>query len=353
MNLDYSKLLNRKPIITDLSLIKDFIKGKRIIVTGGAGSIGSEIVRQLVNFNASTVIVYDNAESSMFHLEQEISRTNPKSHIKYVIGDIRDKYRLDEVFDSFKPNIVFHAAAYKHVPMMETNPIEAIKTNVLGTKNVADISFMNEVEKFIMVSTDKAVNPTNVMGATKRIAELYTQFLESKSSTNFIITRFGNVLGSEGSVIPTFIKQIKNGGPVRVTHKEVIRYFMTIPEACQLVLQASVLGNGGEVFLFDMGEPVSINDLAKNLIKHFKSDAEIEYIGLRPGEKLYEELLCDGENMIPTEDNNIMKLNHEEYDFKTLIPKIEKLSKVRINDFYKIIVLMTSIVPEFKRESND
>ena len=353
MNLNYSKLLNRKPIITDLKLIKDFIKGKRILVTGGAGSIGSEIVRQLVKFNASTVIVFDNAESSMFHLEQEISSSNPNSHIKYVIGDVRDKYRLEEVFDSFKPNIVFHAAAYKHVPMMEANPIEAIKTNVLGTMNVSNISYMNEVDKFIMISTDKAVNPTNVMGATKRIAELYTQFLETKSSTNFIVTRFGNVLGSEGSVIPTFINQIKRGGPVSVTHKEVIRYFMTIPEACQLVLQASVLGNGGEVFLFDMGEPVSINDLAKNLIKHFKSNAKIEYIGLRPGEKLYEELLCDGENMIPTKDNNIMKLNHEEYDFKTLIPKIEKLSEVRINDFYKIIVLMTSIVPEFKRESHD
>jgi FlaA1/EpsC-like NDP-sugar epimerase len=353
MKLNYSKLLNRKPIITDLKLIKDFIKGKRILVTGGAGSIGSEIVRQLVNFNASTVTVFDNAEASMFHLEQEISRSNPNSHIKYVIGDVRDKYRLEEVFDSFKPNIVFHAAAYKHVPMMEANPVEAIKTNVLGTMNVSNISYMNEVEKFVMVSTDKAVNPTNVMGATKRIAELYTQFLETKSATKFIVTRFGNVLGSEGSVIPTFVKQIERGGPVSVTHKEVIRYFMTIPEACQLVLQASVLGNGGEVFLFDMGEPVSINDLAKNLIKHFKSNAEIEYIGLRPGEKLYEELLCDGENMIPTEDENIMKLNHEEYDFKTLIPKIEKLSKVRVNDFYKIIVLMTSIVPQFKRESND
>ena len=353
MKLDYTTLLNRKPIFTDTESIRGFVKGKRILVTGGAGSIGSEIVRQLVKFNASTVTVFDNAEASMFHLEQEISRSNPNSHIKYVIGDVRDKYRLEEVFESFKPNIVFHAAAYKHVPMMEANPIEAIKTNVLGTMNVSNISYMNEVEKFIMVSTDKAVNPTNVMGATKRIAELYTQFLETKSTTNFIVTRFGNVLGSEGSVIPTFINQIKRGGPVSVTHKEVIRYFMTIPEACQLVLQASVLGNGGEVFLFDMGEPVSINDLAKNLIKHFKSDAEIEYIGLRPGEKLYEELLCDGENMIPTEDNNIMKLNHKEYDFKTLIPKIEKLSKVRINDFYKIIVLMTSIVPEFKRESND
>ena len=289
----------------------------------------------------------------MFHLGQEISRSNPKSHIKYVIGDVRDKYRLEEVFESFKPNVVFHAAAYKHVPMMEANPIEAIKTNVLGTKNVADISFMNEVDKFVMVSTDKAVNPTNIMGATKRIAELYTQFLETKSATNFIVTRFGNVLGSEGSVIPTFIKQIKQGGPVSVTHKEVIRYFMTIPEACQLVLQAGVLGKGGEVFLFDMGEPVSITDLAKNLIKHFKSNVEIEYIGLRPGEKLYEELLCNGENMIPTNDHNIMKLNHEEYDFKTLIPKIEKLSKIRSNDFYKILLLMKSIVPEFKRESND
>ena len=351
--MDYNKLLGRDPLSTDLNSIQDYIKGKRVLVTGGAGSIGSEIVRQLVNFGASTVTVFDNAEASMFHLEQEVSRTFPKAHIKYVIGDVRDKYRLEEVFDSFKPSIVFHAAAYKHVPMMESNPVEAIKTNVLGTMNVSNISYMNEVDKFVMVSTDKAVNPTIVMGATKRIAELYTQFLETKSATKFVITRFGNVLGSEGSVIPTFIKQIERGGPVSVTHKEVIRYFMTIPEACQLVLQASVLGNGGEVFLFDMGEPVSINDLAKNLIKHFKSKAKIEYIGLRPGEKLYEELLCDGENMVTTDDHNIMKLNHEEYDFKTLIPKIEKLSKIRSNDFYKILLLMKSIVPEFKRESND
>ena len=348
--MDYNKLLGRDPLSTDLNSIQDYIKGKRVLVTGGAGSIGSEIVRQLVNFGASTVTVFDNAEASMFHLEQEVSRTFPKAHIKYVIGDVRDKYRLEEVFDSFKPNIVFHAAAYKHVPMMESNPVEAIKTNVLGTMNVSNIAYMNEVDKFVMVSTDKAVNPTNVMGATKRIAELYTQFLETKSATKFVITRFGNVLGSEGSVIPTFIKQIERGGPVSVTHKEVIRYFMTIPEACQLVLQASVLGNGGEVFLFDMGEPVSINDLAKNLIKHFKSKAKIEYIGLRPGEKLYEELLCDGENMVTTGDHNIMKLNHEEYDFKTLIPKIEKLSKIRSNDFYKILLLMKSIVPEFKRD---
>ena len=351
--MDYNKLLGRDPITTDLDSIQKYIKGKRVLVTGGAGSIGSEIVRQLVNFGTSTVTVYDNAEASMFHLEQEISRTNPKAHIKYVIGDVRDKYRLEEIFETFKPSVVFHAAAYKHVPMMESNPVEAIKTNVLGTMNVSNIAYMNEVEKFVMVSTDKAVNPTNVMGATKRIAELYTQFLETKSSTKFIVTRFGNVLGSEGSVIPTFVKQIERGGPVSVTHKEVIRYFMTIPEACQLVLQASSLGEGGEVFLFDMGEPVNINDLAKNLIKHFNSKAKIEYIGLRPGEKLYEELLCNGENMVPTEDHNIMKLNHIEYDFKELIPKIEKLSKIRSNDFYKILLLMKSIVPEFKREDND
>jgi FlaA1/EpsC-like NDP-sugar epimerase len=350
LELDYNILLGRKPILTDFSTIQDYIKGKRVIVTGGAGSIGSEIVRQLIKFNASSVVVYDNAEASVFHLEQEISRSNPKSHIKYVIGDVRDKYRLEEIFDSFKPNVVFHAAAYKHVPMMELNPVEAVKTNVLGTMNVANVSYMNEVEKFVMVSTDKAVNPTNIMGATKRIAELYTQFLEEKSSTSFIVTRFGNVLGSEGSVIPTFVSQINRGGPVSVTHKEVIRYFMTIPEACQLVLQASALGLGGEVFLFDMGDPVKIDDLAKNLIKYFNSDAKIEYIGLRPGEKLYEELLCDGENVTPTEDPNIMKLKHIDYDFKSLIPKIEKLSKIRSNDFYKILLLVKSIVPEFKRE---
>ena len=350
MELDYNKLLGRDPISTDLDTIQDYIKGKRVIVTGGAGSIGSEIVRQLLNFKASSVVIYDNAEASVFHLEQEISRTYPNSHIKYVIGDVRDKYRLEEIFDSFKPNIVFHAAAYKHVPMMELNPIEAVKTNVLGTMNVANISSMNEVDKFIMVSTDKAVNPTNIMGATKRIAELYTQFLEEKYPTSYIVTRFGNVLGSEGSVIPTFVSQIKRGGPVSVTHKEVIRYFMTIPEACQLVLQASSLGNGGEIFLFDMGEPVKIEDLAKNLIKHFNSDAKIEYIGLRPGEKLYEELLCDGENVIPTNDPNIMKLKHTDYDFNNLIPKIENLSKLRSNDFYKILLLVKSIVPEFKRE---
>lgn len=351
--INYNDLLGRDPIVTDIDNIKAFVKGKRILVTGGCGSIGSEIVRQLVTFKASSIIVYDNAESPLFYLEQEISKLSKDIHIRYIIGDVRDKHRLEEVFESFRPNVVYHAAAYKHVPMMEGNPIEAIKTNVLGTMNVADASYYHGVETFVMVSTDKAVNPTNIMGATKRVAEIYTQFLNEKSETSFITTRFGNVLGSHGSVVPTFIDQIEKGGPVSVTHKEVIRYFMTIPEACQLVLQASALGEGGEIFLFDMGSPVKIIDLAKKLIKlSGSSDVKIEITGLRPGEKLYEELLCDGENSIITDDPNIMKLKHTQIDFKKVIPDIERLSKLRKNDFYKIISLVKNVVPEFKKESD-
>ena len=350
--INYNDLLGRDPIQTDLDNIEKFIKGKRVLVTGGCGSIGSEIVRQLVKFKASTIIVYDNAETPLFYLEQEISKIAKDVHIRYVIGDVRDKGRLEEIFESFKPNVVFHASAYKHVPMMERNPIEAIKTNVLGTKNVADTAYYHNVEKFVMISTDKAVNPTNIMGATKRIAEIYTQFLNEKSNTSFITTRFGNVLGSRGSVIPTFVEQINTGGPVEVTHEEVIRYFMTIPEACQLVLQASSIGKGGEIFIFDMGEPVKIMDLAKNLIKLLnKPEIPIKIIGLRPGEKLYEELLCNGENQISTDDPNIMKLKHTDIDFKRVIPDIERLAKLRDNDFYRIISLVKNIVPEFKRET--
>jgi FlaA1/EpsC-like NDP-sugar epimerase len=349
--LNYNDLLERDPINTDLKNIERFIKGKRVLVTGGCGSIGSEIVRQLVKFKASSIIVYDNAESPLFYLEQEISKIGKDVHIRYIIGDVRDRGRLDEIFESFKPNVVYHAAAYKHVPMMESNPIESIKTNILGTKNVADISCFHAVETFVMVSTDKAVNPTNIMGATKRIAEIYTQFLNKNYSTSFITTRFGNVLGSQGSVVPTFVDQILRGGPVSVTHLDVIRYFMTIPEACQLVLQASSLGNGGEIFLFDMGNPVKIYDLAQKLINILdKPNTEIKIIGLRPGEKLYEELLCNGENSIPTNDPNIMKLKHTEIDFNKVMPDIERLTKLRHNDFYRIMTLVKNIVPEFKRE---
>lgn len=351
--INYNNLLERDLINTDIKSIERFIKGKRVLVTGGSGSIGSEIVRQLVKFKASTIIVYDNAESPLFYLEQEISKVSKDVHIRYIIGDVKDLSRLDEIFESFKPNVVYHAAAYKHVPMMEGNPIEAIKTNVLGTKNVADTACFHGVETFVMVSTDKAVNPTNIMGATKRIAEIYTQFLNKNYSTSFITTRFGNVLGSQGSVVPTFVQQILNGGPVSVTHRDVIRYFMTIPEACQLVLQASSLGDGGEIFLFDMGHPVKIYDLAEKLIHLLeKPNTEIKIIGLRPGEKLYEELLCNGENSIPTDDPSIMKLKHTEIDFNRVMPDIERLSKLRHNDFYKIISLVKNIVPEFKRESD-
>ena len=334
-DLNYNKLLGRDPISTDVSKIQNYIQGKRVLVTGGCGSIGSEIVRQLVTFKAASIVVYDNAESPLFYLEDEINRLSKDIHIRYIIGDIRDKSRLEEIFESFRPNIVYHAAAYKHVPMMEGNPIEAIKTNILGTKNVADASYFHNVEKFIMVSTDKAVNPTNIMGATKRIAEIYTQYLNDKSNTSFITTRFGNVLGSQGSVIPTFVDQILRGGPIS-----------------QLVLQASVLGNGGEIFLFNMGDPIKIMDLADNLMGMLEKYVEIEIIGLRPGEKLYEELLCDGENTLPTDDPNIMKLKHTDLDFKRIIPDVEKLSKLRTNDFYKIVSLVKNIVPEFKRESN-
>jgi FlaA1/EpsC-like NDP-sugar epimerase len=350
-NINYNVLLERDPIETDVEGIHKFIKGKRVLVTGGCGSIGSEIVRQLVKYKASSIIVYDNAESPLFYLEQEISKISKDVHIRYIIGDVRDRGRLDEIFESFKPNVVYHAAAYKHVPMMEGNPIEAIKTNVLGTKNVADTSCFHGVETFVMISTDKAVNPTNIMGATKRIAEIYTQFLNKNYSTSFITTRFGNVLGSQGSVVPTFVDQILSGGPVSVTHPDVIRYFMTIPEACQLVLQASSLGRGGEIFLFDMGNPVKIYDLAQKLINILdKPNVEIQIIGLRPGEKLYEELLCNGENSILTDDPNIMKLKHTKIDFNKVMPDIERLTKLRQNDFYKIISLVKNIVPEFKRE---
>jgi len=351
LKINYNDFLDRPPISIDTQHIESFLKGKRVLVTGGCGSIGSEIVRQLVKFKASSIIIYDNAESPLFHLEQEISKIGGSIHIRYIIGDIRDHDRLNEIFESFKPNIVYHAAAYKHVPMMEGNPIEAIKTNVLGTKNVADISCFYNVETFVMVSTDKAVNPTNIMGATKRIAEIYTQFLNKNYSTSFITTRFGNVLGSHGSVIPTFIEQILSGGPVSVTHPDVIRYFMTIPEACQLVLQASFLGEGGEIFLFDMGNPIKIYDLAQKLINLLeRPNIKIKIIGLRPGEKLYEELLCDGESSISTDDPNIMKLKHTEINFGKVMPSIEKLIKLKQNDKNKIMPLIKRIVPEYKSE---
>ena len=296
-------LLDRAPIKIKNSKIALELLNKTVLVTGGAGSIGSEIVRQICTYGYKSLIVIDQAESALYDLQQELKQNDFHNFIP-IVTDIRDRNRLNQIFDEYKPNMVFHAAAYKHVPLMEYNAYEAIKINIAGTKTVADLSVVHGVEKFVFVSTDKAVNPTNVMGASKRIAEMYIGCMQKELKTKFITTRFGNVLGSNGSVIPLFRKQIENGGPLTLTHKDITRYFMTIPEASQLVLEAGAMGEGGEIFIFDMGESVKIFDLAKNMIKlsglKYPDDIDIKITGLRPGEKLYEELLANGENTLPT-----------------------------------------------------
>lgn len=308
-------LLQRPTINLNINKIQKELTNKVIVVTGAAGSIGSEIVRQLVRFAPEKILLIDQAESALFDFDYELN-ANFKDYLtqtklEIIVANVTDEPRLRRIFREHKPDIVFHAAAYKHVPLMEDNPYEAVKVNILGTKNIADLSVEFEVNKFVMVSTDKAVNPTNVMGATKRLAEMYTQSMNSLGATRFIITRFGNVLGSSGSVIPLFTKQIKAGGPVTVTHPEITRYFMTISEASQLVLEAGAMGQGSEVYVFDMGQPVKVIDLAKKMIQlsgfEEGKDIKISFTGLRPGEKLYEELLNDNENTIPTHHPKIMK----------------------------------------------
>ena len=302
-------LLGRKPITIENNILNDKYNNTTILVTGAAGSIGSEIVRRLTHFNYKKLILLDNAESPLYDLQQELKREDIKKII-YVIADIRNVTRLNSIFNLHKPQIVFHAAAYKHVPLMEDHPFEAVNVNILGTKNVADIALKYGIYKFVLISTDKAVNPTNVMGASKRIAELYTKCLKDVGKTKFIIIRLGNVLGSNGSVIPLFKKQIASGGPITVTHREIIRYFMAIPEACRLILEAATMGVGGEIFVFDMGKPIKIFELAKNMIflsgLRFPEDIDIKITGLRPGEKIYEELLADDENANPTYHKKIM-----------------------------------------------
>lgn len=349
-------LLDRDPIQLDIDQIKNEITGKKILITGAAGSIGSEIVRQILAFNPSKIIMLDYAESPLYELELEMQDMSTVCHIEPVIGDIRNIERMRNVFATFTPDYVFHAAAYKHVPMMENNPSESILTNVYGTKIIADLAVEFSVKKFVMISTDKAVNPTNIMGATKRIAEIYTQSLNKNSSkgpgTKFITTRFGNVLGSNGSVIPRFRKQIEEGKPITVTHPEITRFFMTISEACQLVLEAGAMGKGGEIFIFDMGKSVRIADLAKKMVKlsglELGKDIQMTYTGLRPGEKLYEELLNDQENTIPTHHKKIMIAKVKEYDFSLISNEITDL----INLFNKqdneaIVRKMKQIVPEY------
>ena len=346
------ELLEREPILLDKEKIKAELTGKIILITGGAGSIGSELVRQIIPFNPQKIIVVDQAESPLYELELEI---NERFHVKKfetVIGDISKKERMRRVFEAFRPQIVFHAAAYKHVPLMENNPSESILTNVYGTKTVADLAHEFKAEKFVMISTDKAVNPTSIMGATKRIAEIYCQSLNTTSSTRFITTRFGNVLDSSGSVIPRFKKQIEEGGPVTVTHPEITRFFMTIPEACQLVLEAGAMGNGGEIFIFDMGKSVKIIDLAQKMIKlseqTLEKDIQIVFTGLRPGEKIYEELLNDKEKTMPTHHTKIMIAKVREYDFKEIEKEISELTDLfGAQNNEAIVSKMKKIVPEF------
>ncbi len=351
-------LLERPPIKLDEEKIKRDTLNKVILVTGAAGSIGSEMVKQLLRFNPKKIIIFDQAETPLYELELELREKYHFDRFEIVIGNITNDYRMRKVFESFKPAVVYHAAAYKHVPMMENNPAEAIRANVLGTKTVADLSVEFGVNKFVMISTDKAVNPTNVMGASKRIAEIYTQSLNTKNKTKFITTRFGNVLGSNGSVINRFRKQIEKGGPVTVTHPEITRYFMTIPEACQLVLEAGAMGNGGEIFVFDMGKSVKIAEMAKKMIQlsglEIGKDIQISFTGLRVGEKLYEELLNDKENTMPTHHPKIMIGKVKEYNFNEISKEINDLIDMIPNhDNFEIVRKMKEIVPEFISQNSD
>jgi len=348
-DIQVEDLLGRQSIRLDNFNVRKHIEGKRILVTGAAGSIGSEIARQLSAYNPEKLILFDQAETPTYDLELELGHLE---NVEIVLGDIRNRDRLFRLFDHAKPHVVYHAAAYKHVPLMESNPSEAVLTNVLGSKNLADLSNEYGIEKFVQVSTDKAVNPTNVMGASKRVAEMYSQALNEKSETAYITTRFGNVLGSNGSVIPLFKEQIGNGGPVTVTDQEVTRFFMTIPEAVQLVLEAGAMGEGGEIFVFDMGESIKIYDLAKQMIKlsglELGKDIEIKITGLRPGEKLYEELLANEENTVSTHHPKILKAKVQTSDFQSIADSTDQLIELfDIQDNALIVQKLKAIVPEY------
>ena len=347
-------LLGREPIKMNLDDMNGIIKDKIIMVTGGGGSIGSELCRQIVKYEPKQLVLIDIYENNAYDIQQEIKRHFPEIDLKVLIASVRDEHKMDKIFEQYKPEIVFHAAAHKHVPLMEDSPCEAIKNNVFGTQNVVNLSDKYNVKKFVLISTDKAVNPTNIMGATKRCCEMIVQTKNKTSKTEFVAVRFGNVLGSNGSVVPLFKKQIEEGGPVTVTHEEVTRFFMTIPEAVSLVLQASAMAKGGEIFVLDMGEPVKIIDLARNLIKlsgfEPNVDIKIEVTGLRPGEKLYEEVLMDEEGLQKTSNNQIRigrPIDIDEAEFKK---ELNILKRVADNDQdEKVDLIMKSIVPTYVR----
>lgn len=357
-NVQIEDLLGRDPIVLDNSLVRSNIRGSVVMITGACGSIGSEIVRQVATYKAKKIILVDQAETPMHDMALEMKEKFPEADIVLFMGDVQNRDRMERAFAEYRPRFVFHAAAYKHVPMMELNPSEAVLTNVMGTKNIADLALKYDVYKFVMISTDKAVNPTNVMGCTKRLAEAYTQslFFDAKrkgKKTQFITTRFGNVLGSNGSVIPIFRRQIAEGGPVTITHRDIIRYFMTIPEACSLVLEAGCMGNGGEIYVFDMGKPVKIYDLATRMISlaglRPGVDIEIKEIGLRPGEKLYEELLNDKEKTLDTTENDkIMVAKVRTYDFNTVCDNISNIiSFAEHGNVHDMIKNMKMFIPEY------
>jgi len=357
-SIQIEDLLERPEICINCENIAKQLKLKVVLITGAAGSIGSEIVKQIVPFGPKLIILLDQAESPMHTLRLLLEEKYPDQNFTVFLGDVRNKERMEFMIDMYRPDFIYHAAAYKHVPLMEDNPVESIQANVKGTKIMADLAVKYNVERFVMISTDKAVNPTNVMGASKRIAEIYVQSLyrklesEGKTGTKFITTRFGNVLGSNGSVIPHFKSQIEKGGPVTVTHPEIIRYFMTIPEACMLVMEAGAMGNGGEIFIFDMGRPVKIVNLARKMIRLAgyipEVDIKIEFTGLRPGEKLYEELLNQKEITTQTHHPKIMIAKVQEYDYEMVSEKIDELIKYSfLNKDYITVSLMKKIVPEF------
>jgi FlaA1/EpsC-like NDP-sugar epimerase len=359
-HIEIEDLLDRYPIEIDSAIIKNDLEDKTILVTGGAGSIGSEIVRQLALFNPRKIVVLDYAESALYEMELYLENTFPDLKFVSVLADVRNIDRLEMIFSAYKFDIVFHAAAYKHVPIIEKNPYEAVSVNITGTVNLANLSVQHGIDKFVMISTDKAVNPTNVMGASKRAAEMYVQSLQAKigTHTRFITTRFGNVLGSNGSVIPHFRKQIEAGGPVTVTHKDIIRYFMTIPEACQLVLQAGTMGKGGEIFIFDMGKPVRILDMAERMIKlsGFQpyKDIDIQITGLRPGEKLYEELLSETAENLPTFHSKIMVSKVPTEDFYMVSEKIQAIiNATNQSKKTEVVLKIKELVPEYISQNSE